>query len=213
MKVNHNNKLLYSFITIIVILGIVLLVINIRKNNILNNNRLNVISQLQDFTNKEIQKYNVPGLAVYIDSPLLGESIQIGAGFTDLESKKPMVGDECFRIGSITKSFTATAILILQDKGLLNLENQVSDYLNIDNKYLKNITIKDVMNMNSGLRGYINDDPSEDGFIFNYLTKTPQKKLLPEELIQYGLNLTETQGTVTGFHYSNTNYIILGKII
>jgi len=53
----------------------------------------------------------------------------LGHGIADVESKEPITQDTVFRIGSITKTFTAIAIMQLWEKGLLDLDAPASDYL------------------------------------------------------------------------------------
>jgi len=159
------------------------------------------------------EKGNVPGVYVYMDSSSFTEPFELNYGYANLETKEQIHINQQFRIGSITKSFTATAILILKDKGLISLDDKVSKYIDIDDKLLEDTTIQDLMNMSSGFRGYINDDPLDDGFMMKHLVYTPKEYLSPLELVQHGLKLTHEKEKVLPFHYSNTNYILLGMII
>lgn len=156
---------------------------------------------------------DVPGVSVYIDSSSFTEPFEINLGYADLETKKHMKSGQQFRVGSITKSFTATAILILKDKGLISLEDSVSKYVDINDKILEKTSIQELMNMSSGIRGYINDDPLEDGYIMKHLTRKPREYLSPKELVEHGLELTNGMQKTPSFHYSNTNYVLLGMII
>jgi CubicO group peptidase (beta-lactamase class C family) len=71
---------------------------------------------------KTIAKHGIPGMAigVVIDGELAYER---GFGFADLERRVPVTADTVFRIGSMTKTFTALAILALRDDGVLRLDD------------------------------------------------------------------------------------------
>ncbi len=159
------------------------------------------------------EKGDVPGVSIYIDSSTFVEPFELNYGYANLESKKEIHSEQQFRVGSITKSFTATAILILKDKGLISLDDKASKYVDINDKLLKETTIQDLMNMSSGIRGYINDDPLDDGFMMQHLINNPKRFLSPIDLVKHGLELTMEMGKAPPFHYSNTNYILLGMII
>lgn len=159
------------------------------------------------------EKSDVPGVSVYIDSSSFAEPFELNLGYANIETKEKIISGQQFRVGSITKSFTATAILILKDKGLISLDDKVSKYVDINDEILEKTSIKDLMNMSSGIRGYINDDPLEDGFMMKHLVNNPKKFLSPLELVKHGLKLTHEKEKALSFHYSNTNYILLGMII
>src|SRR5437867_7942538 len=77
--------------------------------------------------NKSFAETKAPGAVVGIWMP--GEGAYIAAkGFADARSKQAMRSSYYFRIGSITKTFTATALLILADEKKLGLDDPVSKY-------------------------------------------------------------------------------------
>ncbi len=104
-------------------------------------------------------------------------------------------------------------ILKLVQEGLLDLRDEIGDYVAIQNETYGHITIQQLMNMDSGLKGYINDDDNDS--IVNSAITDPARKFTPEELIEHAFTLTDESGmTPEGvFHYTNTNYILLGMVI
>lgn len=74
-------------------------------------------------------------------------------GFASLELKTPMPDNANFEIGSVTKQFTAAAILKLAEEGKLSLDDDVSDYLDYDAGGRK-ITIRQLLNHTSGIPSY-----------------------------------------------------------
>ncbi len=113
------------------------------------------------------------------------------------------------RIGSITKSFTATVVLDLVAEGKLSLEGTVEDFdpaLAGEFPPLARVTIAQLLGMRSGIPDYLN---VPDGTIKD-IFETPNRVWAPAELIAMALGeKTERPGTPG---YSTTNYIVLQLI-
>ncbi len=101
---------------------------------------------------KSFAATKAPGVVVGIWIP--GEGSYVAArGVADAKTKKPMRADDHFRIGSITKTFTATLLLILADEKKLTLDDPVSKYTPwVPNG--ANITLRMLADMTSGLHSY-----------------------------------------------------------
>ena len=91
-------------------------------------------------------KYNGTILVAKGDNILLNE----GYGFANYEENIKNTSDSIFAIGSITKSFTAVAIMQLQEKGLLNVNDPISKYIDGYNRE-EEITIHQLLTHTSGL--------------------------------------------------------------
>ena len=78
-----------------------------------------------------------------------------GYGYANLEQQIPVVADSTlFRVGSISKLFTATAIMQLVEKGLLNLDDEVNKYLQdfqLEDNYPQPVTIANLLTHTAGL--------------------------------------------------------------
>jgi len=128
-----------------------------------------------------------------------------------------------FKIASVTKTFTSTIILQLLEEDKLNLSDHISKYLDkdiIDNllfingeSYGNEITIQQLLNHTSGLADYIFDDWR---FLASLQIK-PSKKWTTESLLssyfKHNLNKKGKNKPGKGYHYSDTNYLLLGLII
>jgi CubicO group peptidase (beta-lactamase class C family) len=127
-----------------------------------------------------------------------------GYGLADIEAKTPIYADTKFRIGSITKQFTAASILLLQERGTLNVQDPFCKYLDSCPEAWKPVTIHHLLSMSSGIPSFTSL-PS-----FRELRK---KDMKPAESIALVSDqpLKAKPGDV--FEYSNTNFIILGMII
>ncbi len=145
-----------------------------------------------------------PGLAVGIvyDGELLWGR---GYGYADIEAKTPVRLDTRFRIASISKTFTAVAILQLRDAGLLSLDDPVSqhlDWFNLQYQDAPEITVRNLLTHTSGLpRDSHNpmwtecDAPSWGDFVEGLKTRPP------------------TRPPYHKFAYSNVGYSLLGGVI
>ena len=78
--------------------------------------------------NEVVDYYHIPGIAVGIvyDTSLVYSN---GFGFADLGTRSPVTENTLFRIASISKLFTGTAIMQLRDQGKLNLDDPVKKYI------------------------------------------------------------------------------------
>jgi D-alanyl-D-alanine carboxypeptidase len=148
----------------------------------------------------------IPGALVYVDVPGEGSWSQ-AFGTGTLGASTQITPDDHFRIGSNTKTFTGTVILQLVDEGKLGLDDPVSKYQpEVPNG--ENITIRQLLNMTSGLFSYTEDEG------FNQTLDTePQKMWEPKELVEIGFKHQPDFSPGDGYHYSNTNFVLLGMII
>jgi CubicO group peptidase (beta-lactamase class C family) len=102
----------------------------------------------------EMVKLHVPGAAIAIvrDGKIIFTK---GYGVADVETKAAVIPDiTIFRIGSITKVFTATAVMQLADKGKIRLDDDVNKYLKsvkIPGTYSQPVTFSDLLTHTSGL--------------------------------------------------------------
>jgi D-alanyl-D-alanine carboxypeptidase len=111
------------------------------------------------------------------------------------------------RIGSVTKTFTGTLILQLVDRGRLRLDDTIEPWFpNL--KDADQITIRDLGTMSSGINTY-----SAAGDVVDRYLTYPNTVWKPSELIQGGLALPRKFPVGDGFFYSNTNFLMLGKIV
>ena len=128
-----------------------------------------------------------------------------GYGIADLEWKAPVDTSTTFRIGSLTKQFTAAAILKLAEQGKLGLDDPLSRYVPDFDTGGRVVTIRQLLNHTSGIPEYT----TQPGFF----AKMAPLNLSDAELLQFvsGKPLDFEPGT--GWRYSNTNYYLLGMIV
>jgi CubicO group peptidase (beta-lactamase class C family) len=127
-------------------------------------------------------------------------------GYADLAEKRPNTSESVFPVASITKTFTATAILQLKEKGMLTLNDPVEKYL--PTFPYSTITILNLLSHTSGLPRY--DDVFESLRTENRDTVFTDKDILPRYAL-LKLPLMYEPGTYG--NYNNVNFIFLGLIV
>ncbi len=148
---------------------------------------------------------NLPGAVVLISIPGEGEMVK-AYGKANLQTQAPRTTTDPFRIASITKTFTATAVLQLVGSGKLALTDTVSKwYPGFPNG--EQITVDHLLRMRSGIV-----DPFDGAFLRAYYAD-PLMQLEPDEAIARAAALGaqfEPPDTVT--RYNNLNYVLLERI-
>src|SRR6185503_5348131 len=129
-----------------------------------------------------------------------------GLGLANMEWDIPNTTETRFRLGSITKQFTATAILQLVDQGKIKLDGKLSDYLPDYRKDIgEKVTVHQLLNHTSGIPSYT----GLPGF-FQDVSRNPYK--VDEFVKQYASKDLEFEPG-SKFSYNNSGYFLLGAII
>jgi D-alanyl-D-alanine carboxypeptidase len=126
-------------------------------------------------------------------------------GLANHEWDIPNTPQTRFRLGSITKQFTAAAILQLQEAGLLNIDDPVSEYYEEAPPEWQAITIRHLLTHTSGIPSYT--------AIPDFFRDLSRVDRTPQEIIELtqGEPLNFVPGTE--FEYDNSGYVLLGYII
>ena len=125
-------------------------------------------------------------------------------GMADLELGLPMNKEHAFKIGSITKQFTAIAILKLVEKGKVNLQSDVRDYYPELPDYGNRITLEQILTHTSGLPTLV-DLENFEVLSRQHHSVAELMELTKKEPLHFNPG--------QGFFYSDTGYILLGGII
>ncbi len=155
---------------------------------------------------QQVAHRNLPGLSIAIvfDQEIVWAK---GYGYSDLEKKIPATPATVYRIGSVTKLFTSTAILQLRDQGKLRLDDPVSLFLpwfRIRNPFpdAPEITIRQLLTHTSGL-------PREAAFPYWTDHVFPTREELAEAIP--GQDVVDAPETT--YHYSNLGMSLLGEVV
>ncbi|MGE0172550.1 MAG: serine hydrolase domain-containing protein [Oligoflexales bacterium] len=112
------------------------------------------LTHFQEYVETTMDKNNIPGLGISVvkDGKVI---LSKGFGYRDIENKTPVTEDTLFAIGSTTKAFTATSVGILADRGDVNIDSPVKDYLTdfelMDAQATKEATPRDLMLHRTGI--------------------------------------------------------------
>jgi D-alanyl-D-alanine carboxypeptidase len=132
-------------------------------------------------------------------------------GVSGISSRMPPVNVDpsmLFGIGSNTKAFISATILSLVDEGMLSLDDPLSRRLPSYPNITGSVTIRQLMNMTSGLFDYLNDSNAQGDSV----AANPTRRWTPEELIHTFVG--PPHGLPGGaYSYCNTDYILLGMVI
>ncbi len=149
--------------------------------------------------------YHVPGMAVAVTVPGEGSWVK-ASGLADTSTKQALDVNDKFRIGSITKTFTATVVLQLVQEGKLSLSAPINRWVpKVQNA--KSITVRMLLNMTSG----IYDEGGPGSGLAKRATINPSKVWAPQEIVMLAI-VHGPAGPPGRFEYSDTNYVILGII-
>lgn len=151
------------------------------------------------------QSTTAPGLSVLVRKN--GELVYInGKGLADAQTGGMINESTGFRVASVTKPFTALAIMTLVENGQLELQNTIADFIPDAPLGYRNITVFQLLTHQSGIPDYINDTD----------TVTQLHNLTSQQFIALAIdNGDDELEFVPGSQaqYSNTGYVILANII
>lgn len=150
----------------------------------------------------ELKAGRLPGAAVAIARD--GKVVYAGTcGKADREKDLAVKPDTVFRIGSITKQFSAAAILLLRDDGKLSIDDPLSKFLP-DYPRGKDVTVRQLLTHTSGIKSYTS---------LKEWRPTLAEDRAPEELIKLFRDLPFDFEPGEKFAYNNSGYFLLGMIV
>lgn len=151
------------------------------------------------------EKYpaNQPGAAILVakDNKVI---LRKGYGLAIMNPDKPVTPDMVFRIGSITKQFTSTAILKLAEQGKIDLKADIKTYLPQFTTPGKTVTVEQLLNHTSGIKSYTSlpDAMSKKGL---YISPADMVNIIQGQPSDFSPN--------DQWSYNNSGYFLLGVII
>ena len=163
---------------------------------------------LQDLL-ESYREDGAPAVSLYVWTP--ETTYSVATGLFDLESGELVTVDSRFRIGSVSKTYTAVVTLQLVDEGLIDLDAPITTYIpdvtsDIDGADV--VTTRELLTMTSGLFEYLNDD------FFDAVDADPTREWTPiDALEEYVYGELAFFDAGIDFEYTNTNYLLLQLII
>jgi CubicO group peptidase (beta-lactamase class C family) len=151
----------------------------------------------------QLQEGKYAGVSVALD--YRGRAWESARGYADLENPTPVAPETVFEVGSITKQFTAVAVLQLVAQGKLDLDAPISRYLPELRKSWQPVLVRQLLNHTSGIPSYTGNE--ERWKMLRPFAVEPERLL---EIVQLA-PLDFEPGT--RFAYSNTGYVLSGLLI
>ncbi|MFC4913785.1 serine hydrolase domain-containing protein [Actinomadura gamaensis] len=167
-----------------------------------------------------VHRAGIPGVVAEVRD---GDRVWRGAaGVADLRTGRPVTADMPHRVGSITKTFTAAAVLRLVERGAVGLDAPIGDHLPrlVPDGRGAGITVRMLLSHTSGIPEYLfSAFPSLRGFpAGDFSTRSLDdnrfRRFAPSELVAMGLAAPPAgrPGGPSGV-YSNANYLLLGELL
>ena len=160
--------------------------------------------RLQSLLDEDVNRLRVPGLQAFVRTSA-GRTWSGSSGTTDLARKELLGREHVLRVGSVTKTLTAVLILQLVEEGYLSLDDPLAKWFpSFPNA--EAIRVRQLLNHSSGIPEFL-DTP-------DVLMKSiiPSTKWQPQELLDIAAKRKPYFAPGGAWHYSNTNYILLGLI-
>jgi len=198
-KMNYLNKLLLAFICIQIFTT------NLQSQESIEN-EIN-ISRISGEIDNLFKDYNLnePGIAIGVVNQN-GLVIQKEYGLANLEHQIPITNKTTFHVASVSKQFTAFAILLLEAEEKLSLNDNIRKYIPEMNEFSKNITIRNLLNHTSGIKdqwnllrlaGWRLDDMISNNQVLDLIYNQQSLNFMPNE----------------EYMYCNSGYTLLAEII
>jgi D-alanyl-D-alanine carboxypeptidase len=138
---------------------------------------------------------------------------------------EPMGVDDTFEVASVTKTFTATSVMMLVEDGRLRLDEPIGELLPPKvtrgllvihgHDYGPELTLRQLLAHTSGLPDYWTDPPTVDGdneFVRDFMAD-PNRMWDPADVLAYVRRLTPIAVPGQRYHYGDTGYVLLGLAV
>ena len=158
---------------------------------------------------------SIPGEVLVVRAP--GVDFAGASGYFDRQRGVPLEPGDGFRIASITKTFTAAAVLRLVEDGRIGVDDPIADHLSSrstaalvgDGYDPTSITIRHLLTHTSGIYDYASDDEYQLTVVAD-----PQKRWTRNEQVRFAVDHGDPLSRPgVESHYSDTGYVLLGEII
>src|SRR5436190_545264 len=158
--------------------------------------------RIDDLAEKHLKRNNAPAisLAILKDGKVIKAK---GYGVANMELKVPATAETVYQLASVTKQFTATAVMLLVEQGKVRLTDPIAQHVNGLPATWSNITVRHLLSMTSGLKDYLNIVPPSRGrgdFTYEQIVD-----LVRDEPVNFAPG--------ERYQYSNSNYILLAMLI
>jgi len=159
--------------------------------------------KVDDYVRRQMRGRNVPGVSVAVVQE--GKVAKIrGYGLANVELAVPATAETVYQLASVTKQFTATAVMMLVEEGKIDLDETITRYLEGLPAAWGEVTVRHLLNHTSGIKSYTG---------LPDFAKSFRKDYTKDELIRLVADLPLEFAPGERFSYNNTGYFLLGMLI
>ena len=166
--------------------------------------KANVARVVDSLAKDFIATKGAPGVSIAVvrdrDTLVMG-----GWGKADLENDVPATAQTVYRIGSITKQFTASAVMQLMEQGKVRLDDSIATYLPALPPAWSAVTVRQLLNHTSGIPSYTD--------IGDRWTRRWGEEMTPDTLVALTANDTLWFKPGSKWRYDNSGYVVLGMLV
>ena len=162
---------------------------------------------MEKLVRKSYEKRGFNGAWLYAEN---GVIVSRGAlGFCDPESKQPITENSIFQLASVSKQFTAAAVMLMVRQGLLNLEDKITKFFPQLSAY-EGVTVRHLLTHTSGVPDYF-----DDADLFINIWKAEHRVPGNDEIIRFLCETELKPSFAPGekLEYSNTGYNLLALLV
>ena len=165
--------------------------------------------EIDRYIEMQMRNLHIPGVSLAVVRG--GRIVKAkGYGLANIEARSPAAHDSVYEIGSLTKQFTAAAIMLLVEDGKISLDDPVTKYFAGAPERWNRITVRHLLNHTSGIQNHVAVPDYMDIFKISITSKNfPSREDLLQEF--YKLPLEFEPGAT--WSYDNTGYYLLGVIV
>ncbi len=165
--------------------------------------RADVIGRVDSLASAFIARTHTPAVSIAV---LRGPDTLVMKGYGDasVEARRAATASTVYRIGSITKQFTAAAIMRLAERGKLSIDDPMSKYLPDVPTHGQTITIRRLLNHTSGIHNYTAEPAWRPRWA---------EEMTPRQIVAFVDHDSLDFKPGDAWSYSNTGFVLLGMII
>ena len=155
------------------------------------------------YVQRLMTKRHIPGVSIAVVKD--GEVVLAkGYGLANVELGVPATENTVYQLASVTKTFTATAVMMLVQDGKLTLDDKITERLADLPKAWEKVTVRHLLSHTSGIKSYTS---------LRDFGKTVRKDYAPRDLLELVSKEPLEFSPGDKWNYSNTNYFLLGMLI
>jgi CubicO group peptidase (beta-lactamase class C family) len=167
--------------------------------------RAEVKTRVDSLARAFLEEPESPGLSIAVIRAGRDTLVFQGYGKADLENDVPATPATVYRIGSITKQFTAAAVMRLVEQGSVRLGDSIGKYLPSLPKAWRGVKVRQLLNHTSGIPSYTDLGES--------WAKRWGEHMSPDTLVALTAEKPMDFPPGTGWRYDNTGYVLLGMLL